>query len=452
MYASVFSKVTGLLPILKEVAAQFSPISEEVDAQTIVFDVAGNAHLIGTPDEIATAVFSTATRQGLSTINVAIARYPDTAVCCAWFIDGITVIPSGQESEHLAAIPIAALESSLYKVKNTPLWIEGLEIIETLRRWGIRSFGEFTALPEDSIAPRLGTEGLQLYRFAQGTIKRPLVVARNAAPFQQSIELEYPVELLDHLSFILRRMIADLCNEASDVGLAIQILNLSLGLEDKSEFNRPLLLPFPTTDEKTLYNLLTLAISTESFDSAIVSLSLSADPVKQRTIQGGLFEKATPAPEKLHLTLSRIEAIIGSENLGYPTILNTHRPDAVTLNKFQVIRKPLPNRSAESHLSEDQKTISKLLFGFRVYRPALQIAVRTRSDTPVSIRVKQSGDRKTINGNIVKVTGPWRTTGDWWEPNPWLRDEWDVSLNDGGVYRIYQDLDTREWFIEGAYD
>ncbi len=48
--------------------------------------------------------------------------------------------------------------------------------------------------------------------------------------------------------------------------------------------------------------------------------------------------------------------------------------------------------------------------------------------------------------------GPWRTSGDWWRDDAWNRDEWDVALDSGGVYRIYQENDSGRWFLEGSYD
>jgi hypothetical protein len=34
----------------------------------------------------------------------------------------------------------------------------------------------------------------------------------------------------------------------------------------------------------------------------------------------------------------------------------------------------------------------------------------------------------------------------------WDRDEWDVALNDGAVYRIFRDRGTDAWFIEAIVD
>jgi hypothetical protein len=34
----------------------------------------------------------------------------------------------------------------------------------------------------------------------------------------------------------------------------------------------------------------------------------------------------------------------------------------------------------------------------------------------------------------------------------WNRDEWDVNLADGGVYRIYRDRERNRWFVDGVID
>jgi protein ImuB len=56
---------------------------------------------------------------------------------------------------------------------------------------------------------------------------------------------------------------------------------------------------------------------------------------------------------------------------------------------------------------------------------------------------------------VIDLAGPWRTSGDWWTLDPWLRDEWDVllsggALSDGALYRVY--CEPRGWFIDGSYD
>jgi protein ImuB len=82
-------------------------------------------------------------------------------------------------------------------------------------------------------------------------------------------------------------------------------------------------------------------------------------------------------------------------------------------------------------------------------------------------------------GRVLIAAGPWRTSGEWWAggarrgaPAPveesrterrggagtagtvraWNRDEWDVALADGAVYRIFRDRETEGWFIDAIVD
>jgi protein ImuB len=57
-----------------------------------------------------------------------------------------------------------------------------------------------------------------------------------------------------------------------------------------------------------------------------------------------------------------------------------------------------------------------------------------------------------MGGAVLDCAGPWRTAGEWWQPDAWAHDEWDVALGDGGVFRVYRELSTGRWFFEGRYD
>jgi len=81
---------------------------------------------------------------------------------------------------------------------------------------------------------------------------------------------------------------------------------------------------------------------------------------------------------------------------------------------------------------------------FRIYRPALVARVELASGQPNFIAAEG------IRGRVIEMAGPWRTSGDWWTADPWSRDEWDVALSNGVLYRIY--CEPRGWFVGGSYD
>ena len=66
-----------------------------------------------------------------------------------------------------------------------------------------------------------------------------------------------------------------------------------------------------------------------------------------------------------------------------------------------------------------------------------------------------SDKRNQITGEVVWAAGPWRSSGDWWEEDAWVRDEWDIAVQEKiGIvlYRLIHDLIDGRWLLEGSYD
>ena len=68
----------------------------------------------------------------------------------------------------------------------------------------------------------------------------------------------------------------------------------------------------------------------------IIKVSISAQPVKPRASQTGLFIPLAPEPEKLEITLARLAKLVGGENVGSPESLDTHRPDSFRMKRFRL--------------------------------------------------------------------------------------------------------------------
>ena len=401
---------------LTSLAFEFSPTVERSGENTVTLDASGLDRLFGLPQDVAAALARRAAEIQVKA-NIALAANPDAAICAARGFRGVSVIPQGDEGKFLGTLPLQVLAPSP-------------ELRETLERWGIRRFQDLAALPPLGIAERLGPEGLRLRELARGEAERKLVPLAEPLHFEDELELEDPVELLEPLAFVLSRLLNGLATRLATRGLATDELRLRLKLENRAAHERTLRLPVPSVDTKAFLKLWQLDLSANPPPAPVVHVRMEVNPVKPQAAQGGLFVLAKPEPVKLELTLARIRSIVGEGRAGTPELLDTHRPGAFRM------------------LPVGQATVSRPSFQvrltLRIFRPPRAARVAIASGQPSFI------DAQGIRGKVLELAGPWRTSGDWWTTDPWSRDEWDIALSDGALYRLY--CDPRGWFVEGSYD
>ncbi len=404
--------------LLVECARQFSPRVERTNADTVLLDISGLGPLFGEPREIAEAL---ANRVGIPA-NIAVAADADAAMHAARGIRGITVIAPGQEAKALAELPVNLLPGNP-------------DTAALLDSWGIRTFGQLAALPPLGVAARLGDEGTALQRLARGEAARQLRAEVDPLLFEEELELDYPVELLEPLSFLMARLLHDLCGRLTARGLAANEIRLVLTLENAPPHACRLNLPVPMRDSLAFLKLLQLELEARPPGAAVLKIHLSLGHVPPRTLQHGLFLPLSPTPEKLEITLARLGNLLGVENVGTPELLDTSRPDSFRMNRFAA-------------LTETVKEVSPGEEGLvlRRYRPRKYAQVMLREDRPAHVASMR------IQGKVLACAGPWRSSGDWWKREPWDQKEWDVALSDGALYRIHEDVRTGRWFVEGNYD
>jgi protein ImuB len=398
------------------------------------------------------------------------------------------VIPSGKEAEKLGTLPIDILFADRTEDDQQE---EADRLLETLDRWGIRNLRALAALPEIALSERLGQQGLHLQKLARGAVNRTLVPFEAPPIFEEAIELEHPIVLLEPLAFLLNRLLEQLCARLGSRALATQELRLTFelsnltGVDDEFEntgipsesdgatqnmwgqppsavrrseapqfsrrstqFLRKLSLPLPMLDAKVFLKLLQLDLNAHPPGAPIVKIHLSAEPARPRSAQGGLFLPPAPEPEKLELTLARIAGIVGEQRVGAVELLDTHHPEGFRMRRFvaEVARKTPQKKTPDA--AEAQAAVTAL----RRFRPPLRANVTLENGQPMRLLCP---NKKEIQGEVLWKAGPWRFSGDWWERDAWSRDEWDLALRNGetvAFYRLVHDLLGGEWFIEGTYD
>ena len=333
-----------------------------------------------------------------------------------------TIIPPGKERDFLSALPV-----NLSGLGGADVSVS--EFLVTLARWGIRTWGDLAALPEPELAARLGQRGLRLQRMARGEDILPFQPYYTDPLFEESQELEWTLDSLQPLAFILGGILDRLCRRLQSCNLAVDSLRTVLKLANGSSHERTLHLALPMREPKALLSLLRLDLQSHPPQAGIVGISLYAEPTEPRAFQYSLFQSPALSPEKLSHTLDRLKALVGEENLGSPTLLNTHRPDAFSMKVFDLKQK-------------HRRTKGQVQSSLMSHRLAGQLVLR-RIRPPVPARIKPD--------QIVARAGPWRSSGDWWA-NGWSGEEWDIELADGVVYRMYWDRRKKGWFLEGIYD
>jgi protein ImuB len=464
---------------LMDCAQSFSPRVEEVASDLLVLDLEGMEPLLGPLHRIARKLAMRAAHLGLKS-NVAVASNPDSAMLAARGLPGITVIPAGKEAEQLAVIPVELL----FEASASPLANEepdAAAMLTTLHRWGIWNLRALGALPEVALVERLGQKGRQLQQLAQGKTFRTLVPVDPPMIFEETIEPEDPVVLLEPMAFLLDRMLGQICARLESRALATQELRLRLELdlgykddEDEAKstkvlpetgsspretFERTLRLPLPLLDRNVFLKLLQLDLKAHPPGAPIRKIHLAAQPTKPRNAQSGLFQPPSPEPEKLELTLARIVGIVGEGNVGSLEMLDTHCPESFRMRHFcpetetaigkrKTVRAASPNSSG--------KNPQELVTAMRIFRPPQPVSVVLKDGKPARIDCQRS---VILRGEVIWMAGPWRFSGDWWEQEAWARDEWDIAVRGNGesgngiaLYRMVRDLLSGVWFLEGIYD
>ena len=451
---------------LLDLGWSISPRLEDTALDSITIDLTGLLSLFGSEETISHLLAQRASDLGLI-VQIALSSNLEVALHAARGFPGITVIPSGEESRRLSSLPVHVFSPSV-------------ETIETLERWGVRTCEALANLPVLELSERLGQQGVQLYQWARGESLRSMILAEPKLCFEEEMALESAVEELEPLSFLLGRLLDQLCARLSARSLCACAFRLRFKLDDSFKcdsaspevpgadlagtkvkmYEKLLALPVPMRDPKILLKLLRLHLQSDPPHAPIVHIFLAADPAPPRVRQEGLFLPSAPDPEKLELTIARLANLVGTSNVGAPRLLDSHRLDAFEMSRF------IPSQNApETHpknidIREDREPVA----AFRVFRPAPRAKVTVREGCPVHVSFPG------MHGKITAASGPWRASGEWWREDAWHREEWDVEVHrpaasnaktfdhslsaepQKGLYRIYFDPVRQAWFVAGMYD
>ena len=462
--ADVPLDATALDAALLDVAQQFSPRVAWIDPHVLVVDLQGLERLFGDARAIGERMRGALADRGLQG-RVAIAATATAARLLAAARAGLTLVEAGGEQAALAALPIDLLQSVIapgpqrppdgaadssrrfYRMSPVSDMLRARRRrdadpgrLATFRRWGLRTLGDLASLPAAELAARLGAEGPALQALARGEDCRPLVPLGPEERFEATLELEWPIEGLEPLSFVLGRLTEPVCTHLDRRGRAAARLHVDLRLVTREVWTRSLELPTPIKDPRTLRTLALLDLESHPPSGAIDAVTLRVDPTPARTLQHSLLERARPAPEQLSTLVARLSALMGESRVGAAATVDSHRPGAFRMTRFT------GDSPASAVAAKPSRAGGVAL---RRLRRPVTATVQTEDGHPVRVRVRGPG---LPGGEVATYAGPWRTSGEWWTGAVWDHDEWDLALDDGAICRLYRDRRTDHWYLDGLYD
>ena len=305
---------------------------------------------------------------------------------------------------------------------------------EVLRGWGVRTLGELTALAKAEVGQRLGADGVALWKRAAGETVRVLKLFPPARHFTAEWAYDPPVETMEPLLFRLRRFAECVALELRGAGFVAEKLALTLFLEDETDYRREFRLPEPGADVDGWLRVLQSHLETVRTAARIVAVRLVATPTRPLEKQDGLFDTGLRDPAAYWDNLARVAAVVGDDRVGTPVPADTHRPDAFTLEK--------PTGTVPAPAEEPVHPPVGLTL--RRFRPPWPARVVVAAERPAELASAE------LRGAVRAVRGPWRAAGDWWNPNQWAVETWQVEMAAGGIYQLARTADG--WCVEGILD
>src|SRR5687767_4746722 len=425
---------------LLEAAESVSPRVEDGGEGLAYLDLAGlERHFPGAQPELelGRALVGAAARVGL-VARAGIASSKLAARLAAGLPSSPTVVPAGEEAAFLAPLPLDRLGPEP-------------ELAATLARWGVRSIGELARLPPDELASRLGAAGQRLHALARGLEPQPLLPRQPPPDFREGLDLEWPLVALEPFLFVARPALERLTERLERRGLGCARLLVALKLEPSGTAERSIQLPAPTRDTKTLLHLVRLDLEARPPGAPVTGFAFTAQPDRPRAAQLTLLGPVELAPDQLATALARLFALLGPGRVGAPQTVDGHRPERLAIGAYAPPPPPEVRPAARP---------GRGLLTARALRPPLQLEVMVGADAPAGaatapparLRSPAAAAGPRIDGAVRVASGPWRMEEGWWSETAAARDYWDVELEGGGLYRLYRDRLSGEWYADGIYD
>ncbi|EID17033.1 DNA polymerase Y family protein [Mycobacterium xenopi] len=431
------------------------PGAEVLRPGLVVLSVRGAARYFGSEQQVAerlidaVAVSSAAGAE----CQVGVADQLSTAVFAA---RAGRIVGPGEDARFLSALSIRQLaaEPSLSGPGRE-------ELVDLLWRMGIRTIGQFAALPRTDVASRFGADAVAAHRFARGEPERPPCGREPPPDLDAVLPCDPPIDRVDAAAFAGRSLAATLHQTLMAAGVGCTRLAINAVTANGEELQRVWRCAEPLTEDATadrvrwqLDGWLNNRTADERPTAPVTLLRLqpievvSAEAL-QLPLWGGLGEEDRLRARR---ALVRVQGLLGPEAVQVPVLSGGRGPaERITLTPLgdEPVARADPRRPWPGQLPEPSPTV--LL------------------DDPVELLDAQGNPVRVTNRGLFSAD-PARLTAHgcddrlrWWA-GPWPVDErwWDPEQARGRTARMQVLLESeralllcyrqRRWYLEGIYE
>jgi protein ImuB len=360
------------------------------------------------------------------------------------------VVPTGKSAAFLAPLPVGVLDRPA--------------LVDLFVRLGLRTLGDVAALPARHVASRLGAEGIAAHRLARGLDEHLLLSRATAREIVAEEVLDPPVESVEQLAFVAKRLADTLAAELAAHVLGCARVRIDAETDNGEKRSRLWRYDGAFTATAMAQRVRWQVAGwlegpvADRPSAGVARLRLVPDEVHRGAGQQlRLFDDATgsvEADERAATVLARLQGLLGFDAVNLAVLSGGRGPaEWAQLVPWGEPRPgpydaspPWPGRLPAPH-----PTV--------VHVPVLPAQVldgagaEVRLDSQGAISV--APQRLSVRGGrplaITAWAGPWPVYERWWDPAAHVSLARFQIVTADGVARLVA-TGEGQWWIEGTYD
>lgn len=422
----------------------------------VMIGARGPARYYGGERAAALALRSALADEGVTDVRVGVADGAFTAELAAREgrgDDPVLIVPAGAAAAFLSPHPVSTLDDP--------------ELTTLLGRLGVRTLGEFAALPADAVRDRFGERGAHRHALASAIDPRSLVPRIPPLDLERVLELEPPLDRVDQVAFAVRQLADEVVETLAGHRLVATAVRIGFRDELGGESERAWLHPrsFRPSEivDRVRWQLSGATRTAGSKPGAPTGPDLRAAIRRVRIVPESLDALAHHEPglwgsgpdERVHHALSRVQSLLGHE-----AVLTAQRSGGRTLAERRVLvpwgdRAVLPRPLDRPWPGALPQPAPATVYASR--HPVVVVDARGETvsvDERLRLSAAPAGFAPSAGGAVRPIAswaGPWPLEERWWDPARARRAHRLQVVDAGGIAWLLV-LEGASWWAEAKYD